>query len=128
MALPHFMAFRCLATLLLLLSGAALAEDTLPPGKYRCYQPPSYVVTNWFELNADGSYRPHEGASGRYVYDGATRIVRWSDGFLGGKSALHHPPGPQSPGGSRHTLFFGADARTNKKALPTREQCFLTTH
>jgi hypothetical protein len=103
----------------------AEAAEPPPPGKYQCYQPPAFRVTAWLELRADGSYRAHAQPEGRYVYEGQTRQVRWLDGYLAGRFALHQPPGPDSP---RHTLVFGADGKTRAKALQGLEQCYLTTH
>lgn len=119
-----------LATLALMvfgLAGAALAQ-TPPPGRWRCYQPPSYVVLAWFDLGADN-----------IAVDGNAPLpVRFEGGRLAlpvaalppYREGLYLPPAATQGDAERHTLVL---SRTPGRpaggrgwdALP---RCYMTTH
>lgn len=119
-----------LAALLPLLStipGSALAVELPPEGRYRCYEPPSYVVTAWFDLQADGTYRFQGQAPARYSYDPLKRQLRWLDGALAEThaGAIYHAPAAGGTAGQRHTLALQAHAPSRTAAAG---ECYLTTH
>lgn len=112
------------ASLMLAMSLAAVAAQP-PSGRYRCYQPPGYHVTAWFDLYEDGRYRFQGGDPAHYDFDGASDRVTWIDGeladdHLGGR---YFPPSEQAPTGRRHAIVL----ERREPGTPGSE-CFLTTH
>ena len=101
----------------------AAAAD-LPSGRYRCYEPPTYVVTAWFDIEPNGTYRFQGESPARFRYDARTRDLTWIEGAL----ATHHsggryePPAAGSTAAQRHTIVL----------LPRGDsiasECYLTTH
>lgn len=127
-------ALTVLLSLLTLLGGnlAAAAAERPPAGRYRCYQPPSYVVTAWFDLEADGTYRLQGGPPARYAFDPATRVVRWLDGDHAGtgKVGLYVPPAAEHATAERHAIVMTGpkNLRPPRNDRDPRVQCLLTTH
>jgi len=126
-----------LTALLTLLAGdLATAADRPPAGRYRCYQPPSYVVTAWFDLETNGTYRLQGDPPARYSFDPATRVLRWLDGeYAGtGKVGLYVPPAAKDATeyatAQRHAIVMTApkNLRPPKGERDPRVQCLLTTH
>lgn len=123
-----------LTALLGLLVGdlAAAAAERPPAGRYRCYQPPSYVVIAWFDLETDGTYRLQGGPPGRYAFDPATRVVRWLDGEHAGTGqvGLYVPPAVEHATAQRHAIVMTApkNLRPPRNDRDPRVQCLLTTH
>ena len=118
---------------------AATAGERPPAGRYRCYQPPSYMVTAWFDLEADGTYRLQGDPPARYAFDPATRVLRWLDGGQAGSGqvGLYVPPaakGGQPATGQataeRHAIVMTSpkNLRPPKNDRDPRVQCLLTTH
>ncbi len=119
---------RALAALLAALPAvASAAGEALPAGRYRCYQPPSYAVTAWFDLAADGSYRFQGEDAARYAYDPDSRRVTWLDGALARdhSGGIYHPPSTEAPTGQRHAIVL---ERREEAAPAAPSECFLTTH
>jgi hypothetical protein len=125
-----------LAALLLLATDASAAAERPPAGRYRCYQPPSYVVTAWFDLDLDGTYRLQGGPPARYAFDPATRVLRWLDGEHAGsgKVGLYVPPAAKDATehatAQRHAIVMTApkNLRPPRNDRDPRVQCLLTTH
>lgn len=118
---------RLLAAALLFAPLAAAAEDIrLPAGRYRCYQPPSYVVTAWFDIVDGDRYLFQGDAPGRYRFDPASREVHWEDGVLADahRTGRYHPPSAEAPTGQRHAIVLAPRAQDGGKP----SECFLTTH
>lgn len=116
----------------LLVGDLAAASDRPPAGRYRCYQPPSYVVTAWFDLDLDGTYRLQGGPPARYAFDPATRVVRWLDGEHAGTGqvGLYVPPAAEHATAQRHAIVMTApkNLRPPRDDRDPRVQCLLTTH
>jgi hypothetical protein len=125
---------RCRLALLtlLLLAGTAAAADMPPPaGRYRCYQPPDFLVVSWFDFEADGTYRLQGGASARYAWEATGRRVRWLDGEHAkqGLVGIYQPPPDASHGPRRHTIVLArANVKPGSRAWDKLPQCYLTEH
>ena len=130
---PRRLAAATLVAGALLAGATATAADTpLPAGRYRCYQPPAFTVTAWFDLEANGTYRVNGGKWQRYAFDAEKSLVRWSGSdFAAGQGyGVFIPPG--GPGGeeARHTIVLSgrADARPGMSGWARLERCYMTTH
>jgi hypothetical protein len=111
------------------LASAALAQ-TPPFGRYRCYQPPAYTVTAWFDLDAAG-YRLNGGSAQPYQIDRESGKLTWSGNGIDGRGhGRYSPPGTNSDDGARHTIVLS----TTPAPLPTQRdwarlpRCYMTTH
>ena len=118
----------CFATTLLAflpLPAMAAAEEP-PVGRYRCYAPPSYSVTAWFDIVEPGRYLFQGRSAGRYAYDPAKNVVTWLDGGFAGDyaGARFYTPSDQAPTGQRYAIVL--TPRDGREA-PASE-CLLTTH
>lgn len=113
------------AALLITLDGARAAE--LPSGRYRCYVPPSYAVTAWFDIHPEGRYQFQGEAPTRFAYDSASRRLTWIDGELASSSsgASYHPPEAGAPASQRHTIVLHAKPGESRSSA---SECYLTTH
>lgn len=123
---PHVRTFALLLAALPV-CGAAGDGTELPTGRYRCYQPPSYVVTAWFDIEPGHTYRFQGEAPQPFRYDPVTRRIVWTGGELAQAHAggTYHPPTADSALGSRHAIVL--EPRARRDAGPVTE-CFLTTH
>ncbi|MCB1956395.1 MAG: hypothetical protein KDG55_12010 [Rhodocyclaceae bacterium] len=110
---------------LLALPASALQED-LPLGRYRCYAPPSYAVTAWFDVTDGQTYRYQGRSEGRLRFDASSATVRWLDGALAEHYAggRFFTPASGAPTGERFAIVL--EPRPGS-AAPASE-CFLTTH
>ncbi len=101
-------------------------------GRYRCYQPPTYTVTAWFDLESDGSYRLNGGAPQRFAYDPARALIRWSGGDFASRRlfGIYMPPGKPGADEDRVTIVLSkrADMRPARKGWEVLERCYLTMH
>lgn len=111
---------------LLSASHAALSAE-LPAGRYRCYVPPSYTVTAWFDILPDGTYQFQGEPPARFSYDPATRRLSWLEGEFAASltGATYHPPAAASPTGQRHAIVLQERPAAVKDNAP---ECYLTTH
>ena len=116
-----------LALLVLGMAGAVLAQ-TPPPGRWRCYQPPSYTVLAWFDL-----------AGETIAVDGNAPVaVRFVAGRLGLPAAalppfregLYLPPGTAQGDAERHTLVLlrTPGQRAGGPGWEKHPRCYMTTH
>lgn len=106
---------------------AASGDDTgLPAGRYRCYAPPAYDVTAWFDILDESRYLFQGEAPGRFRFDPASRQVHWQDGILAEtrRAGRYHPPAADAPTGQRHAIVLEPRAEGG----PATSECFLTTH
>jgi len=127
------MIFERPALFFLLFAGLAQAADAPPPaGRYRCYQPPDYVVLSWFDLAADGTYRLQGGPVARYSWEPGRKIVRWLDGAHAkqGLVGIYEPPPDDDQWPRRHTIVLArrADTRPGSAGWAKLPQCYLTEH
>ena len=110
----------------------ALADDHPPPGRYRCYTPPSYTVKKWFDLEANGTYHPQRMSSGRYRYDPATRVLRWLDGEYAetGLVGFYVPPRAGGETADRFAIVMTppGNLKPPRNDRDRRTQCLLITH
>lgn len=115
---------RCLLPVLPLVALEAHGEG-LPPGRYRCYQPPGYAVSAWFDILPDGTYSFQGQAPQAFSFDGATRKVTWSAGELARISGggVYHAPSSGAATGQRHAIVLD-----EKDPDTPSSECFLTTH
>ena len=113
--------------LLLVVSGIAVAE--LLPGKYRCYRPPSYEVTAWFELG-EGQVRINGGAPQPVAYDATAARLDWPGEALHPWRHGHYfPEGVPDDGTARTTVLLSPQADLPKPSARVRlPRCYLTTH
>ncbi|MCB1906200.1 MAG: hypothetical protein KDH15_02425 [Rhodocyclaceae bacterium] len=103
-----------------------LAAAAAPPsGRYRCYLPPGYQVTGWFDLRDDGRYLFQGGEPARYRYDADTGRLTWIDGELAAEypGGRYYSPSGDAPTGRRHAIVL-----EHRDAGGARSECFLTTH
>lgn len=117
---------RCASIAVLLACSGAACADALPSGRYRCYEPPSYVVVSWFDILPDRTYRFQGEAPARFAYEAGTRELRWREGELATShaGATYHPPAADAPARQRHTIVL--ESRGESGGTPT--ECYLTTH
>ncbi len=97
-----------------------------PLGRYRCYAPPTYVVTAWFDIVEPGRYLHQGQTPGRFQFDPDQGTVSWQDGefaadYSGGR---FHTPSDTAPTGMRYAIIL--EPRPGRDA-PASE-CLLTTH
>jgi len=109
------------------------APPSAPPaGRYRCYQPPAYTVTAWFDFEADGTYRLNGAAAQRYRYDAAKSLVRWTSGDFAQSRyvGIYMPPGKAGGDEDRYTIVLATrdDARPGKAGWDRLQRCYLTMH
>ena len=116
---------RQLPLLLVVCSALAHAAE-LPTGRYRCYQPPAYTVTAWFDILPDGTYSFQGEPPARFSYEPKNGAVRWQEGVLATRhgGGRYVPPSPQKGGGLRHTIVL----ESRDAAAPAADECYLTTH
>lgn len=124
---------RALAALGLAASLCAQAAQGAPPaGRYRCYQPPAYTVTAWFDLEAGGRYRLNGGEPQAYSFDAGKSLIRWSreEAAQGWRAGRYLPPGSPGPDLDRYTIVIVPrdDARPGQPGWDKFERCYLTTH
>ena len=122
----------CLALLALSLLPAAAAAEAPPPGRYRCYQPPDYVVVSWFDFEADGTYRLQGGPPARYVWEAKGKRVRWLDGEHARQRlvGIYQPPPDAGKWPRRHTIVLANrdGAKPGGAGWEQLPQCYLTEH
>ncbi|MCB1916118.1 MAG: hypothetical protein KDG52_10415 [Rhodocyclaceae bacterium] len=116
---------RSLTALLALGLPLAATAEGPPSGRYRCYQPPNYQVTAWFDLIDDGQYLFQGGPPARYAFDAASGRLTWMNGDLAAEhtGARYHPPSTQAPNGRRHAIVL-----ERREPGQAGSECFLTTH
>lgn len=112
-----------LALYLSLAAAPALAAEDVPSGRYRCYQPPRYTVSAWFDLLPERSYSFQGDAPQRFSYDRERRELSWLGGELAGRKATYQPPGAGAAG-ERHAIILEA----GEAGASTAVECFLVTH
>jgi hypothetical protein len=112
----------------------AQAVDALPPaGRYRCYQPPGYVVLSWFDFGSDGTYRFQGGPVAHYTWESSPRsVVRWLDGEFASQRVVGIYQAPPEAGQwpRRHTIVLAksAEAQSGSAGWEKFPQCYLTEH
>ena len=106
----------------------AVSQAAEPPaGRYRCYEPPSYSVTAWFDLLPDGRYQFQGEPAQRFSYEPGTRHIAWLAGELASShgGGEYQAPAPGAAAGQRHTIVL---LPLSKSAAGPRTECYLTTH
>ncbi|MBI5900226.1 MAG: hypothetical protein HZB40_13465 [Rhodocyclales bacterium] len=118
---------RLWALALSLLAGVAAAQ-TIPEGRWRCYQPPGYTVLAWFDLDGGGiAVDGHPPRPVAVVGDGlalpAGLLPPW-------RHAIYFAPGSAQGDAERHTLILlpRAGASRQGRAWERLPRCYLTTH
>jgi len=130
--IPRFAQLFSLATLAvagLLFSGAASAQ-TPPQGRYRCYEPPTYGVMAWFDLDARG-ISVHGDAPQVVRIDAVTgRIDLPQNALPPFRHGFYFPPGAAGGDAERATIVLArrADRRPGQPAWARLPRCYLTTH
>jgi hypothetical protein len=113
----------------LLAAGTTLAQAPLP-GKYRCYQPPAYTVTAWFELG-EGRARIDGGDPAPFRYDAAAARIDWTtDALAPHRHGFHYPAGVPGDDAGRPTIVLAprAPARPGQPGWARLPRCYLITH
>lgn len=110
-------------------AGAAAAQEPAA-GKYRCYQPPAYTVTAWFELG-EGQARIDGGAPAPFRYDAAAARIDWTtDALAPHRHGFHYPAGAPGDATGRPTVVLAprATARPGQPGWARLPRCYLITH
>ena len=127
---PPYRRRRLLAAVLVSIAYLAVTAfaQSPPEGRWRCYQPPDYLVLAWFDLGAGQiavngnppvAVVPGEASLGLP----AGTLPPWRHGF-------YLAPGSAQGDAERHTLVLAARADVPRRGrgwerLP---RCYLTTH
>lgn len=112
-----------------LLAGPASAQAPVQ-GRYRCYEPPGYGVTAWFDLDAEG-ISLHGDVPQAVRIDVATgRIDLPKDTLPPYRHGFFFPPDAAGGDAGRATIVLArrADQRPGRPGWARLPRCYLTTH
>ena len=113
----------------LLLTSAAFAQAPAP-GRYRCYEQPSYAVMAWFDLA--GAEVSVNGDTPRTVrIDAARGRIELPRGLLPPyRHGFYFAPGAAGGDAERVTIVLAAsaEARPGQRVWARLPRCYLTTH
>ena len=122
---------RRLLALILACGFATAAFAQAPPdGRWRCYQPPGYVVTAWFDLAAGGVSVNGDTPLPVRIDAASGRIALPPGALAPHREGLYLPPGTAQGDAERHTLVLlrTAGQRPGSRGWERLPRCYLTTH
>lgn len=112
-----------------LLTGAASGQAPAN-GRYRCYEPPSYGVMAWFDLDAKG-ISVHGDAPQVVRIDAVTGRIDLPQNTLPPyRHGFYYLPDAAGGDAGRSTIVLArrADQRPGQPAWAKLPRCYLTTH
>ncbi|MCM2290346.1 MAG: hypothetical protein NDI67_15080 [Sulfuritalea sp.] len=110
-------------------AGTAFAQAPAT-GRYRCYEPPSYTVMAWFDLDAKGISVHGDAPQAVRIDTAKGRLDLPRDALPPYRHGFYFPPGAAGGDAERVTIVLTsrADQRPGRSGWVNLPRCYLTTH